>query len=315
MSVLVYVEPTTTLPPKPTARECMRWTWYGVDGSVWSLGRQAGAYVLRSAVVGMLHPAFIDHVSASPAVDGQFYRSTRTLPRSLGFRIRLRQNGSRDFVETHRAFWRSWSPHTPGRLEIASIDSTRSIWLRLQSSGDAAFDADPQRWAMLTMDLEAIADDPYWLGEPIERSWGTSTPVPFYGPSGAGPSFWISSASTIDSATVTNPGDAESWPVWTIESTGVTSGVSLTVDGGRIQLPGMVAGEAIRIDTHPAYGGAQRGSMVDGTFVATDPDIDGEFDLGGSRRIPPGQSVPVGISMTGSGSVSVSFTPRYWLAF
>lgn len=312
---MVYAEPAAVLPPRPPDRECLRWTWHGVDGSTWNLGRAAGAYVLRTAVAGLLLPAFADRVTASPSVSGQFYRSTRTMPREFSFDVRTRARTSQEWLDIHRAWWRSWSPYEAGTLEIASVDTVRTLPLRLQSSGDQSIEADPSRWAMLTHELDAVADDPFWRGQPVARSWSTAPPVPFYGESGYGPPFYISQASVIDGATIDNPGDEDTWPVWTVEATAPTTDVRLTVAGGVIELPDMAAGEAIRVDTHPALGGSQRGSMVDGVFVSSEDDIDGLLSVYDARRLPAGEQVPVGIAMTGAGSVSMSFTPRYWMAF
>lgn len=312
---MVYAEPVYVPPPPPPDRECLRWTWHGVDGSTWLLGRAAGAYLLRTAVAGLMLPAFSDAATASPRVAGQFYRSTRTLPRHLSFTVRTRAETSRDWLEIHRSWWRSWSPYEAGVLEVASVAGVRTLPMRLQSSGDQAFEADPSRWAMLTHELDAVADDPFWRGQPVERSWSTAPPVPFYGESGYGPPFYISQASVIDGATIDNPGDEDTWPVWTVEATAPTTDVRLTVAGGVIELPDLAAGEAIRVDTHPALGGSQRGSMVAGVFVSSEDDIDGLLSVYDARRLPAGERVPVGIAMTGAGSVSLSFTPRYWMAF
>ena len=311
---IVYAEPLNIEPPAPLRRDSLRLVWEGVDGSRWALGGPGGVPLLRTDVVGLLHPAFTDHAAVAAAVDGQWYRSSRAMPRHVSFTAYLQGDQSSDYIDRHGAWWRSWSPRRTGRLSVASVRGTRSIALRLTPSGDGGLGLDPQLWAHEAAEVDAVADQPFWLGEAITRSWASTAPVSFFGPTGYGPDFYISSAATLASAAVTNPGDEASWLVWTVTARSPVSAATLSAGGGVVTLPAMGAGQTIRVDTDPATGSAQLGAMVGGVFVASDPDIDGLIGYD-PRPLPPGVQVPVGIDVTGEVEVQVSFTPRYWLAF
>jgi hypothetical protein len=295
----------TPEPPAPvisrTGLAGMRWEAW--DGTTWDLLDPSGAF-LKEGVRGLAMPPITRQTSDSPR--GTRHRGHYVGERSVFWPLFLYADGtSQAWVDFDRQWWRGMRPNRLGRWVVTQPDGTeRSIQLRYDGGGDQAFEADPSRqgWALYGVDL--VAEQPMWQGTPIVRSWKNQDPVPFFGADGK---LHIASGSTTGSARVSNDGDVEAWPVWTI--TGPTNGVtSVGVDGHLVEVPFELAdGEVLRIDTDPEV---QTAVMEDGT--------DRTDDLGAVDFAPipdTDQPVRLDISLVGAGSVAASVTPLYYRAW
>lgn len=312
MTVVVYA--TEVDPLLPPARSALSLRLVGVDGSTWVLSDRPGGLLMRPpGPVGLLLPAFTDYVSTSPDINGQRHRGTRLQPRRVSLPLALLAASSSEWMERWRRWWRAWDPDVPCTLEVWAENQVRRLQLRLTGDGDDELVWDPVERLALPFTVDAIADRPYWAGDPITASWATGSLRNFLNPGG----FDISPSSSTAGATMNNPGDAPTWPTWT--ATAGPSGLAwarLTMAGGTIELPAIPSGQTVVVATDPGDdGGAQLGSIVDGVFVASNPDIDALIDTYEARRVPPGSNIPVGIELSGEGSVSVSITPLYRMGF
>lgn len=308
MTVVVYA--TQTEVESAPVRSSLTLRLLGVDGSAWVLSDQPGGIIMRKpGPVGLLLPAFTDYVSTSPDVDGQRHRGTRLQPRRVSLPVALLADSSAGWLARWRSWWKAWDPDQPATLEVWAEGQVRRLKLRLTGDGDDELVWDPVARRILPFTVEAIADRPYWTGDPIVASWSTGSVRNFLNPGG----FDISPSSTTAGATMDNPGDAATWPTWT--ATAGPSGLAwarLTMAGGTIELPAIPAGQTVVVATDPGDdGGAQMGTLAGGVFVASNPDIDALIDTYEARKVPPGAGIPVGIELSGEGSVSVSITPQY----
>lgn len=120
--------------------------------------------------------------------------------------------------------------------------------------------------------------------------------------------FNLMSSSTVDSATVANPGDIDAWPKYTI--TGPVSEFSATISGGMVSATTeVIAGAVLVIDTDPTV---QRATLtVDGVDTTVTRDLVG-VDW---RPVPSGGSVSLDVTLIGTGSLVVSFMPRFFRAW
>jgi hypothetical protein len=211
---------------------------------------------------------------------------------------------SDEWLERDRAFWASLQPGVHGTWTVATPNSgSRSLACRFVDDGQHAFEVDPvlQGWASYGVSL--VADDPFWRGSPVRRTWAQSAETDFYG-GGTAPVFNISSGSQLGSATMSNPGSVEAWPVWTIR--GPLTSVTVGVDGRTVAWNvALVEGDILVIDTDPTV----QSAWLNGVDVT---DQLGSADF---APIPAGLERPLSLSMAGTGSVEAAITPRFYRAW
>ena len=209
------------------------------------------------------------------------------------------------WIDLDRSFVATMRPDLPGMLTVVHPSGeSRSLTCRFSAGGDEPLDLDPAQVGWALHEVHLAANDPYWSGAPVSRSWSSSVAVDFIGVGGA-PPFHISPSNTLASASVSNPGDVDAWPVWTV--TGPVTSVDLGVGTRLVEVPSGVAdGDVLTIDTRPT---AQTATLQDGTNAV--PDL-GAWD---PAPIGPGESVSLSIAMVGAGSVAVSFTPKFYRAW
>ena len=115
------------------------------------------------------------------------------------------------------------------------------------------------------------AFDPFWYDTmPQSLSYGTGAQPVFLGNPFLG--LALASDNVIGTSTITNGGDVEAWPVWTVN--GPVTGIKLTntTTGEVIDLPvTLAAGQSVVIDTRPFKKTIRRedGTNLYGTLVTT----------------------------------------------
>ena len=283
--------------------------WTGWDGSEWDLSGLGSGVSLGSGVRGLTMPPVQRFSTDSPGVAGSRWRGFRTQEREVFWPLRVYHEAkSQEWIEYDRALWATMHPARTGVWTVTHPDgSSRSLTLRCVDDGSHAFDTDPALlgWARYAVTL--VAEQPYWEGEPLTRSWKTVDPKPFFGGvvGGKGPTFYISSGSTLGNATMDNPGDVDAWPVWTIY--GPTSSVSVGVGGKLVTVPFAIAdGDSLTIDTRPSAQTA---------FTAAGVEMTSQLSAFNFAPVPSGQSVPLSLSMVGNGVVQAALTPLHLRAW
>lgn len=369
-------------PVEPWQRSSMLWT--GWDGSVWDLtDPDAGVFVQGKGVEGLSSPTHQSWTGESPAVHGQFFRGYRVEPRPVFWPVHLYSDvGSAEWLALDRAFWRSLQPGQHGTWTVETPGGgKRSLSCRFVDDGRHSFEQDPMFRGWASYGVSLVADDPFWTGEPVRRTWSqgpaasdfyNTKPVTFTvatdtvnltahglvagtavrfrdlvgvtgitagttyyvagtvaantfqvaatsggavidltGVDGSGFVAWqgmpllrIASASQLSSAKLTNEGDLEAWPIWTI--TGPLTSVTVGVDGETVQWnTAMTSTDILVIDTDPTV----QSAWLNGVD-ATDQLVTADF-----APIPAGVERPLSLSLTGTGSVEASITPRFFRAW
>jgi len=278
--------------------------WVGADGSVWELSNwKSGVFLTQGGVEGLSRPQHTDWIAPlSPAIHGQDFTGYVVEPRKVFWPIYLyADGGSAEFRSRDRAFWETMRPDTPGVWRYTSEGETRELVCRFQDDGGHAYNRDPHYFGWATYGISLVADDPFWKGAPIERTFKDDEPVNFYGgPALKGPPFYISSASRMANAKMTNPGDVEAWPVWTV--TGPAENTRLGVGGRQVTVPfKIIAGQTLTIDTDPL----DQTAWLDGVDVT---DRLGDYDF---APIPRGKDEALSLFVEGSGTVTARIVPRY----
>lgn len=281
-------------------------SWTGWDGSQWDLlGNSGGVFLTRDGVRGLASPKVDRFTSMSPALAGSRWRGSRTLEREVFWPLMVfHDNGSAAWQAYDRAFWATMDPDRPGWWSVTNADgSTRTLRCRFVDDGDHQVSADPSQRGWDVYAITLIAEDPWWRGPVVRRSFAPAASRPFFGgvEGGSGPPFYISPGSTLDTAAINNPGDVDAHPVYVV--TGPTTRVSVGVGGHLVTFGGVLRdGQSVTIDTRP-----DRLTVVDGDGADRLRDLTAaEF-----VAIPAGAQVPLTLDMVGAGTVDVALEPAY----
>lgn len=313
-----YIPPA---PPAPPWRG-MSLSWTGWDGSEWDLTRPAAGLFLRPGVRGLQLPSFERQSSSSPMVPGSRHRGSSTKDRDVFWPLYIYSDeGSAQFMERDRAFWRSLDTDLEGTWTATLPDgSRRTLGLRLiGADDDLTHDPIQRGWAKYGINL--LADKPYWLGESVTKSWAQGDMRDFYISDAdrtkygypADAIHYLSAGGSLGSAKFTNDGDVPAYPVWTV--VGPTTDVSFGVGGNNTVVPFTIpAGFAVQLDTDPVdgqvlwYGAWDAASKSILSPVDRTPELD---PTSAFVAIPRGEDRPLTIAMTGTGTVIAEVRNKY----
>lgn len=310
---IVFVQaPDVYLPPPadPFRSHYILW-WEGWDGSNWSLSDQESGLVLMRGVRGLGRITQENHRDEHASLAGSRFRDFRATNREIFLPIHLYSDGDSDaWVKHNRAFSRTMRAGTTGWIHIIHPDGEhRKIQARYDKGMEEAYELDPAFYGWATYGIYLTAEQPYWEAvEPVTDSWKVADPVYFFGGGsvpGNAPAFGISNKQNISTATITNPGDVETSPVWTVH--GPTTTANVGVDGRVIGVPFEIeAGQWVVIDTRPDE---QTAILHDGGVETDVTHLLSSFDF---EDIPAGDDVQLDIELTGiGGTVDIALTPLY----
>ncbi len=280
-------------------------TWTGWDDTLWRISGDPSSPVrLKAGVRGLDDPPWKRYSANSPSVAGTRYRGSVAEEREVFWPVGVYAAvDSTEWLALHRAFRRTLEPRRTGVWTVTQPDGEqRQLVLRYVGTGGHVSKTDPSRLGWERYGIDLVAEQPFWQGTPIVRSWKAEVPPQFFGGAGI---ITIASGSTLANAAIGNPGDEPSWPVWTI--TGPCTSVQVGVAGRVVVVPfTLAAGEVLVIDTDPSQQTAIMSTGVERTH---------ELGAADFASVPPGESVALSLSMVGSGTVSASLTPLYHRAW
>lgn len=280
------------------------------DGSVWDFCDPQRSFFRRDGqLVGLAEEPFERLVSSSPARPGVRRRGTSWKERPVSWPLWVREDLLGPLL-------RAVSGELVGVWEVTHVDAGPDHQVRLLSVTGGS--SGP--WAMQGMDLarsgtgvrlqlDLVAEDPRWRGEPVFQDWSAQVGEPFFGGSdggGFGPPFVISSDATFAAAVLPNRGDWEAWPTWTVEGIDdadpVTS-VRLGVGGSYVGASGLSlgAGESMVVDCDPL----RQSTVVNGSRVRG---LLTEHDF---APLPAAASVPLSIEVVGQARVRAQIVPTF----
>lgn len=301
MSSVVYASSRQV--PLP-ASEVVNWhrfelTYRGWDGSVWDLRDPlSGVIVLNDGILGLHNPEWEIQTSTSPARPGRRRLGARTKERAFALTTYLwDDDGTEEWLDLYRRFMSAFHPVKPGTFTLRAGKQTHTLEVFLDSDGGHVYTRDPGYDGWSRYPFALTAEDPYWKGEPITRSWSKTEPEPFFGADG---NLHISSGAALETAQMSNPGDVDAWIEWTVVAAAAAIKATLTVDGGTIVTPLIPPGQTLVIVTDPTVG----------TVDLEGVDVSGLADPWDPRPIPAGGVVPLQLQLDGFGTVSATFVPR-----
>jgi hypothetical protein len=297
----------------------LRMEWIGWNGSRFVLSNpQLGVFASPGEIEGFGPPEYFEWVQDSPATPGQYFRGAKAKPRSIFIPVAISHpGGSIAFEALYRRFFDTVKRDRYGTLRLTTPGGViREIQARTTGK-PPTYGLDPFRKGYHGYGWELVADDPYWSGNTIRQTFVSGSSVDFY--TGGGDTLaTISDGQSFGTAAVSNPGDIDAWPIWTVVG-GATTTVTMGVGSELVSVPfAVAAGKALRINTDPRDRQAWYGDWDATTEQLTGTLTDRTADLGTSTqfaRIPPGSEVALAVALGGTGSVRVDVTPLYERAF
>lgn len=291
-------------------------TWTTADGVVWDLlSGDDGVLLTPEGVTGLYMPPIDRYTTESAGVDGSSWRGSRVKEREVFWPILLYSDaGSQEWVTHDRAWWRGLQPEKVGTWTVIDPSGQpRSLRIRFTSDGGHSIRRDPSQAGWAAYGITFVAEDPWWSGVRVLRTFISTAAQDFFN-TGAAPPFFISSSASISTATLPNDGDVEAWPVWTI--TGPTTSVTVGLSGKLISVPFTIAaGKALVIDTDPRSQTAWDADVVAGVVVRTTVERTGELGVTEFAPIPPLDSVALSLTMVGTGTITAAIVPRFFKAW
>lgn len=281
-------------------------TMFGWDGSEWDLSSGMSGIALQAGTRGMRPPPHQRYATKAASLPGSIYRGSVTDERDVFWPVKLFSDaGSQAWIDHNHRFWRTLDPDELNTWVITQPSGERrSLQVRYAGLSDDSDDIDPALVGLAEYGIQLVAEQPYWLGDPLTRRFDHGGGQNYYGGDsggGYGPPFYISPGLTTDTASITNDGDVPIWPVWKVN--GPTTSVTVGVNGHLTVFPmTLTSGQWVRLDMAPTDQ-----VPIDQAGVDRSADM-GAVDF---AEIPRGANVPLTIAMTGTGFVEVTIVPAY----
>lgn len=285
--------------------------WTGPSGRVWDFNSEH-LWVTEKGLIGLGHPQ-IQHHTLPRHGHGDWWTGWRVSGRQVVWPLATDGLTAAEWLAQDQALWADLHPGVEGIWGATLLNGQRrELACRFESDGPWSMSDDPLLF--LRQDYEVtLRGAPFWLGEVIPRRWETAG---YQGPwllgPGGGGVARFASGSNMGTAEVTNPGDVEAWPEWTI--TGPCTSWTVGVGGRTVtSTRTLLAGEVRRLITDAGFLRLLDGS---GSSTAANGDPLTKTELGKAewQAIPAGQDVALTVQMTGTGSVQAEFRPRYFRA-
>lgn len=246
-------------PPSRPAKARKRFVWTAADGTELSLSDATAGYVSVPGRAGFGLPPREVVYDQLPG-GGATIRGIRDQVRIISLPLRVQGADADEYLSRLRALQRAMRhPEdtdgipVPGTLTVRLPDgSSRSISAYYHGGLDG--EENPKDDLLISQQtfprLEFIGLDPYWTGGTVTSpTWGTAAGVPWFGTL----PLRLSPSQVLGSVTVDVPGDAESYPVWTITGPGVPTITNVTTGRSWAFKAGspIADGRTVTVDTRP----------------------------------------------------------------
>lgn len=287
-------------------------TWVDTNGVTWDL-LSGPVRITTAGLKGLGLPNVDWQQSIGAVVDGAVLDSWRVEEREVFVPIRFKDEAMTDTTGIQRTFWSGLKLGAYGSFVVTDkLGAARTLTMRIRDDGGMAYKTQPDRVQVESIGLTFQADDPWWYGPARTSSYqlGDLSGVDFFGGGdpaldGTAPDFYIVTSQGSTMTTLRNPGDEDAWVQWGIG--GPSTAFSVGVDGHPISAGlNIDDGSLLTIDTDPRV----QLAYLDGVKVPFR-----EFTSLDFARVPAGESVPISISVVGSGLITATFRPKYVRGF
>lgn len=288
----------------------IRHEWLGPNGGLIDLSDVgAGVFMGAEGVEGMGMPPTTAFLRVGAMTEGQTLTGVKTEAREVFWPIVI-MDGTRGWFDSQKRLWDSFIPGEYGLWRVTHNQTYRTLECRFEHDGGAVYSVDPSERQVETHGITLKADRPMWRGPRVAKQFqAAQSSGSFFAPPGSDHVFNIGSAGNTDAAVLSNPGDVPAWATVTVS--GPSLAFSVLVDGAEISATlTLASGDRLVIDTDPKK---QIARLWRGNTSTLFPFFN--FTKIRFAPIPRGGSVPVAITVNGSGPVEIGFDPQYRRAY
>ncbi|MBK3573170.1 phage tail family protein [Streptomyces sp. MBT65] len=308
----IFVHPSGTLPgginPPPIGPlEVPSLSWTDARGRTTLLSDWENGWLLQPGIRGLDMPGYDFYTDSSPQIDGTALRGLRVQAREVFLPVAFFDTDRAAFMARKRSFLRTLNPALGlGTLTLTEADgSFRTIEAYYGSGAEGDFGDTVSGLHWQVIGLTFSCPSPYWLGASIHQEYGSAATGSFFPVL----PLTVRDSQVLGDATIDNPGDATSYPVWTIHGpttsavfTNSTTGLSFSVTASLGSSDVLVVDTRERVQT----------AVLNGTDnwwpnLATDSDLWG---------LEPGEN-DVSMALVGTDSdtvVQLDYQPRFLTA-
>ncbi|WP_019984541.1 phage tail domain-containing protein [Streptomyces sp. Amel2xE9] len=271
------------------------------------------AIVLQPGATGLDMPPFELHTDDSPNLDGGSFRSARAAARPILLPVFVYGIDRKTLRSFKRKLANALNPKS-GYCVLTFVEQDGvarhlKCYYAGGMEGNEAIDSSGFKWVSYGIQLSAL--DPWFYSDTeVAANWNFGAAHPFLGNPFL-PIQLSQGTANLGAITVTNPGDIEAWPVWTI--TGPLRSLKFTgPDGTSWGFPAqsggvdfLMNGRTLTVDCRPGY------------KTITDDQGKNYFPLLSPNpslwSVPPGTSIIQTDLVAGSGTptVAMRLVPRY----
>lgn len=319
MPIIYTGQPGSGPPPASTEWETATVTWTAPSGQVTILSDWRQGYVLTSGAKGLGMPQYQLYLRESGGIDGDVVTGVRARPREIFLPLLVYGRDRADALRKRALLADAFDPLNvngggEGLLTVAETGlearSIRAYYTEGMEGGEGRDEAG-LNWARFGISLHAA--EPYWHGEEARRTWSVGSGTETFLPVGPPNYLKVRSAQIIEPGVAIDcPGDARSYPRWTIRGP-LNSGAVFRNRTGRTvswQLNrALQADDTVVVDCHPR----RRSITLNGTENLW-PSLSAGSQL---WPLAPGRNT-VDMVVTGAGdgtSVELTFVPLYKTAY
>lgn len=308
----IFVRPSGNLPgglnpPPIDPLEVPNLSWTDARGRTTLLSDWENGWLLQPGIRGLDLPGYDFYIDSSPQIDGTALRGLRAQAREVFLPVAFFDLDRAAFIARKRSFLRTLNPYLGlGTLTLTEADgSFRTIEAYYGSGAEGDFGENTSGLHWQVVGLTFSCPSPYWLGEPVHKEYGTGATGDFFPVL----PLTVRDSQVLGDATIDNPGDATSFPVWTIHGpatsaviTNNTTGLSFSVTDSLGSSDVLVVDTRERVQT-----AVLNGSTNWWPNLATDSDLWG---------LEPGEN-DISLALVGTDGdtvVQLDYQPRFLTA-
>ncbi|MDC2953392.1 phage tail family protein [Streptomyces gilvifuscus] len=300
--------PGGTNPPPIAPLEVPSLSWTDARGRTTFLSDWENGWLLQPGIRGLDLPGYDFYTDASPGIDGNAVRGVRAQAREVFLPVAFFDTSRAAFMTRKRSFLGTLNPRLGlGTLALTEADgSFRTIEAYYVSGAEGSTGENEAGLHWQVVGLTFSCPSPYWLGESVHLEYGAGATGNFFPVSFPVP---VRDSQVLGDTVIDNPGDATSYPVWTIHGpmtsavfTNSTTGLNFSVTASLGSSDVLVVDTRERVQT-----AVLNGSTNWWPNLATDSDLWG---------LEPGEN-DVSLALVGTDSntvVQLDYQPRFLTA-
>ncbi len=218
--------------------------WVTPDNEIIDLDDEVNTFDLANKM-GIWLPSYTFNETAVPEKPGTRLNSVVTQARNVDIPMAVVDDNLAALEDRLSDLAAKFDPSNgDGKLRVTRGSNTRELHCRYRGGFEAVVITGGL--ARLVLGLKAFV--PYWYAiSPVVDTWTLSTPTGYFLPM---PPLRVTSSAIFADITVSNGGDVEAWPVWTISGPGSVIVIENLTTDKKIDLPVTLStGESVAIDT------------------------------------------------------------------